>query len=99
MNEIASRENRVLEMLHRNFTSRDHSLWKQLYITSVRSHLEFASAAWNPYLISDIKTLKKVQERASRIPFSMRALEYKERLEKWNISTFQHWKRGDQEEI
>ena len=45
----------------------------------LRSHLEYAAAAWNPHLVKDIQTLEAVQRRAarfvtnntSRIPGSM----------------------------
>ena len=41
---IASRANKVLGMLVKNFTCRDVDLWKQLHISLVRPHLEFASS-------------------------------------------------------
>ena len=31
----------------------------------VRPHLEYASAAWDPYLVGDCKQLEKVQRRAA----------------------------------
>ena len=55
-------------MLLKTFTSRDMNLWKLLYVSLVRPHLEFASTVWNPYLAGDIETLEKVQRRAKRIP-------------------------------
>jgi len=32
----------------------------------VRPHLEYAAAAWDPYLLGDCKQLEKVQRRAAR---------------------------------
>ena len=46
---IASKANKVLGMLVKNKTYRDVDLWKQLYISLVRPHLEFASSVLNPY--------------------------------------------------
>jgi ribonuclease P/MRP protein subunit RPP40 len=66
-------------MLVRTFTCRDAGLWKQLYTSLVRPHLEFASTVWNPYLSGGIKTLEKVQERATRIPKSFKDMAYEER--------------------
>jgi len=36
------------------------------YISLVRPHLEYAAAAWDPYLVDDCKQLKKVQHWAAR---------------------------------
>jgi len=96
VSEIAAKANKILGMLVRNFTSRDTTLWKHLYTGLVRPHLEFASAAWNSHLIGDIKTLEKVQERASRIPIDLKHLAYEERLKIWGITTLEERrKRGD----
>jgi len=35
------------------------------YISLVRPHLEYAAAAWDPYLVGDCKQLEKVQRRAA----------------------------------
>ena len=42
VSNIASKANRVLDMLEKNFTCRDVDLCKKLYISLVRPHLEFA---------------------------------------------------------
>ena len=49
VSNIASRANKFLGMLVKNLNCRDVDLWKQLYISLVRPHLEFASSVWNPY--------------------------------------------------
>ena len=69
-----SKANKVLGMLVKNFTCRDVDLWKQLYISLVRSHLEFASFVLNPYRQGDISILKKVQRCASKIPIRLKDL-------------------------
>ena len=93
---IASKANRVLGMLAKTFTSRDTDLWKMLYISLVRPHLEFASSIWNPHLKRDIQTLENVQRRASKIPSELKALPYEKRLEVWKISTLEiRRNRGD----
>ena len=59
----------------------DIDFWKQVYIGLVRPHLEFASSFYNPYLQIDISTLGRVQRHASKIPTSLKDLQYEERLE------------------
>ena len=64
----SSRASRMLGILKNTFVSRDANLWKSLYTTYIRPHLEFAVAAWNPYLKNDIETLERVQHRSTKTP-------------------------------
>jgi len=36
------------------------------YLSLVRPHLEYAAAAWDPYIAKDIQQLERVQRRAAR---------------------------------
>ena len=93
---IVSKANKVIGLLLKTFTSRDSDLWKMLYISLVRPHLEFASTVWNPYLKGDVELLEKIQRRATRIPASMKGLEYEERLKRWGLTTLEkRRRRGD----
>ena len=85
INAIASKANRVLGMLLKTFTSRDMNLWKLLYVSIMRPHLEFESTVWISYLVGDIETLEKVQRRAIRASPEMRSLEYEDRLKRWGF--------------
>lgn len=96
INLIVSKANRVLGMLLRTFTSRDDDLWRLLYISLVRPHLEFASPVWNPHLKGDVEALERIQRKATRIPTSMRGLEYEDRLKIWGLTTLKERRvRGD----
>ena len=70
-------------MLVKNFSCRDDDLWKQLYLSLVRPHLEFASSVCNPYRHGGISILDKVQRRASKIPTNLKDLPYEEDLRFW----------------
>ena len=76
-------------MLVKNFTCRDVNLCKQLYISLVRPHLEFASSVWNPYRQGDISILEKVQRRTLKIPTKFKDLPYEERLKIWGITSLE----------
>ena len=39
---------------------------EQLYTNLVRPHLDYATAAWDPYTVKNIKDLEKVQNAAAR---------------------------------
>ena len=51
--KAASKTNMVLSIPRNTFVSRDPFLWKKLYATYVRPHLEYAVAAWSPYTKED----------------------------------------------
>ena len=44
--EITARENRIQESLNEAFVTRDSHLWKNLYISLVKPHLEYAAQVW-----------------------------------------------------
>ena len=72
-------------MLKRTFVSRDTDLWKILYTSMIRPHLEYAVQAWNPRLIGDIEILEKVQRRATKTPSKLSKLSYDQRLAKLGL--------------
>ena len=64
-NKAASEANKKLGILKKTFRFRGTGLWKKLYTTYVRPHLEFAILVWNPYHKGDIKILERVQHKAT----------------------------------
>ena len=96
VSKAASKANSMLGMLKRTFVSRDKKIWKKLYTTYVRPHLEFAVSAWNPYLQKDINTLEKVQRRATKVSYPIKNLKYEDRLSDLKLTTLQDRRlRGD----
>ena len=55
--------NRKQGMLNRTFKSKEPQLWKDLYVSLVRPHLEYAVQAWNPQLKGVIDKVDKIKER------------------------------------
>ena len=62
----ANRANFQLSVLKSNFISRDAELWKKLYVTYIRPHLEYAVGAWNPCLFQDITILEKIRNKQQK---------------------------------
>ena len=65
VHKSAAKANAMLGLLKKSFVSRDIKLWKKLYTTHVRPHMEFAVQAWCPHQRGDVATLERVQRRAT----------------------------------
>ncbi len=62
----AGKASRILNFIKRNFYHASSSTKEKLYHTLVRPHLDYASAAWDPYTSNNIDHLEAVQKRAAR---------------------------------
>ena len=54
LDRMVGKANRMLGMVKRTFVRKDPGLWKYLYVSIVRPHLEYAVQVWNPHLQGDI---------------------------------------------
>ena len=81
----ASTANRILGVLRNAFVSRDLEIWRRLYSTYVRLHLEFAVQAWCPNSKGDIQVIERVQRRATKIPHCLKNMRYEDRCEQMGI--------------
>nr|XP_047122881.1 uncharacterized protein LOC124806201 [Hydra vulgaris] len=91
-----NKASKILGLLKNAFESRDCYMWKILYTTYVRLHLEFAAPAWSPPNVAEISMLERVQRRATKIPYSNRMLSYEKRLVKMDLINLNlRRKRGD----
>ena len=57
----ASKAKIVLGQMSRSFHFRDRHVFKRLYTTYVRPHLEFAVPVWSPATVTEINILENVQ--------------------------------------
>ena len=96
VHKAAAKANSMLGVMKRTFVSRDAKLWKKLYTTHVRPHMEYAVQAWCPYQRGDIAALEQVQRRATKIPRSLQQLSYINRLAAMNLMLLEDRRlRGD----
>jgi len=65
-------------------------LFKNLYKSLVRPHLDYGSSVWNPYYSKDIELLERVQHRFTRLFSELRSLIY----EDFASLVCGLWKRG-----
>jgi len=84
--EAASKANRVLGMIHRQFKDLDKKSFLIIYNSFVRPHLEYAVQSWSPYLKWDMEHLEKVQRRATKLVKGYWKLPYEE-LQRLNLTT------------
>ena len=62
----------------------------------VRSHLDYCSSVWSPYMKKDIEALEKVQKRATKILPQLKHMNYSDRLKACNLPTLHYRRiRGD----
>ena len=88
--------NSIMGLTRRSFSFLDGDLFKKLYTSFVRPHLEYAIPVWSPHLRKQVKILESVQERAIKSVDSMTNLDYKERLKKLELPTLElRRQRGD----
>ena len=93
--------NRLVGMIRRTFEYMDKDMFRQLFTTIVRPHLEYAAAVWNPYQLQYIRALEGVQRRATKwgVP-GLRNKSYRERLEVLKLPTLAYRRyRGDMIEM
>ena len=76
----ASRGNQIIGMIRRNIIYKENSFIVPLYKTIVRTHLEYYTQSWSPYIRKDIDMLENIQMRATKLIPGLRYLRYGERL-------------------
>ena len=83
-------------MMRKTFRYFDIRLFKIIYPTFVRPHLEFASAVWNSLSVKDINRIEGVQRRATKMVTELRGMDYVLRLKKLGLTSLEtRRKRGD----
>ena len=80
----------VLQQISRAFSYRDKVTFLNLYISYVRPHLEFATAAWSPWYEQDISTLESVQIKAVNMISGLKGKTYEEKLKEIGLESLKH---------
>ena len=79
-NNIVSKASRISALIHRTFVSKDPELKLRAFKAYVRPILEYATTAWNPHLLKDIKNVERVQRRFTKRILAKPGMTYPERL-------------------
>ena len=99
MNKI-KKANSMVGMIRRSFSYLSPDLFRQLYSTFVRPHLEYAQVVWHPKLRKHSNLIEGVQRRATKIVASCKNLSYEDRLKIIGIPTLDYRRAvGDMVEV
>ena len=100
MSQKINKANTIMGLIRRSFSFLDRTLFKKLFITFVRPHLEYGQAVWSPYLLKYVKKIEKVQEHATKLVDGFSGVEYTDRLKSLNLPTLAYRRaRGDMIEL
>ena len=92
--------NAIVGLIRRTFTFLDCKLFKQLYTTFVRPHLEYGQVVWSPFLKKQVDMIENVQIRATKLVDGLQNLDYSERLKVLDLPTLIYRRaRGDMIEV
>ena len=76
IHKMVQKANKVLGVINRTFKYLDPNIMRLLYTSLVRPHLDYASNIWNPYLLEDMRTIEKLQRRATKLIPSLKQCTY-----------------------
>ena len=65
INLLIGKANKMLGIIYRSFQHLSPTVYRMLYVSLVRPHLNYASVIWNLHFLKDIRALETVQRRAT----------------------------------
>ena len=77
---VSNKANRLCGMIRRSFSYMNGDMFKSLFKSLVRLHLEYGNTVWSPWYAKDVQNIENVQRRASKLVEGLEDLDYAERL-------------------
>ena len=88
--------NAIAGLIRRTFSLLGGPLFKKLFTTFVRPHLEYEKVIWTPHLKKYLTILENMQHRATKLVDRFHHMSYSERLKKLNLPSLVYRRaRGD----
>ena len=95
-----NKANTLVGLIRRIISYLDGELFRKLFPSFVRPHLEYAQAVWHPDVLKHKRMIENVQIRATKLVDGMKSLPYEDRLRKLNLPTLEFRReRGDMVEV
>ena len=83
-------------LIRRTFKNLTPEIFRPLYLSLVRSRLEYGQSVWSPHYHGDINRIEQVQRRATKRVNGLGSLSYPARLKLLNLPTLIYRRRrGD----
>ncbi len=96
IDRVSKKANCILGLIRRSFEFIDKGIFKTLFTSLVRPHLEYGNIIWSPYYKKDIKVIENVQRRGSKMVPELKDLGYEERLKRLSLPSLVYRRfRGD----
>lgn len=96
ISNIVNKANRMMGIIRRTFDKLEPEIFKPIFVTLVRSILEYGQAVWSPYKKGTIRKIESVQRVATKKVNGLQHLSYPERLKTLKLSTLRFRRmRGD----
>ena len=89
MNQV-KKANSIVGLIKRSFEYLSPQLFKKLFTSFVRPHLEYGQVIWSPKLRKHANIIENIQRRATKIVPACRNLSYEARLEQIGIPTLEY---------
>ena len=100
INTKVKKANSLVGMIRRTFVYLDKDMFKQLFTSIIRPHVEYGAPVWNPYSKKLSTLIENVQRRASKQIPGLSHLSYEERLRTMKLPTLKYRRyRGDMIEL
>ena len=81
--------NSIVAIIKKSFVNLTSETLTTLYKALVRTHLDYANQAWNPYLKKDKITIENVQRRATTLIPGISEYSYSKRLQILKLPTLE----------
>ena len=100
ISEKVNKANQLWGAIKRAFKHMNEDIFKKLFCSHIRPHLEYAVQFWAPYLRKSINQIESVQRRATKNIPGFQNLSYTERLRKLELPTLAYRRlRGSMIEV
>ena len=90
---VVKKASRILGIIKKSFSCLDETMLPYLYKSLVRSQLEYGNVVWGPTYKGNIKSIERVQRRATKLVPAIKKLDYEDRLRNLGIPSLAHRRR------